>query len=81
MFDFSFLFRPLWIRVPITIYFFLLFSGLIFLIISTGIQLSRTLRYRRRIKFDRWIMILLLSITVVFLTMTGRIAPDIAFGG
>lgn len=76
-----FIFRPLWLKVPDFLYFILLFGGLIALVVSVGIVIHGIVRKKDKFKFRGWIITILISLVLVVLTITGKIAPYCAFGG
>ena len=76
-----FIFRSLWLKVTDFLYFALLFGGLIALVVSTGIVIHGIVLKKDKKKFKSWIITILISLILVILTMTGKIAPYCAFGG
>ena len=76
-----FLFRRLSLAVPDLLYFVLLFGGWIALAISVGMVAFGVVRKKDTFKFRGWIITIIVSIILIFLTMTGKIAPYCSFGG
>ena len=77
----DFIFRPLWLAVPDAVYFVLLVGGVLALLLSIGMFLYGMVRKRTDFSYKWWIMLLLIAAALIFLTITGKIAPYGAFGG
>jgi hypothetical protein len=76
-----FLFRSLWFAVPDFLYFALLFGALIALVVSVGIIIYGSVKKKETAKFKGFAITILISIILIILTITGKIAPYCAFGG
>ena len=77
----SYLFRTTWLGVPDLLYFVLLFGGLIALLISLVSLIHGIICKKDKTQFRTWIVAILISVILIMLTMTGKIAPYSAFGG
>ena len=76
-----FLFRSLWFAVPDFLYFALLFGALIALTVSVGIIIDSFVKKKGNADFKVSAVTCLISIILILLTMTGKIAPYCSFGG
>ena len=76
-----FLFRSLWLAVPDFLYFALLFGALLALVVSGVIVIYSFVKRKDKTKFKGCAITILISLILIFLTITGKIAPYCSFGG
>ena len=70
-----------WLKIPDVLYLILLACGWIALLVCTGVMVWG-MAHRKEIRFFRkWVIIQVISAGIIVLTMTGKIAPYMAFGG
>lgn len=79
--DISYIFRTHWLAVPDLLYFLLLFSGWIVLLASTVMIIREIIRKKEKVSFRSWTIAFVISLVMIVLTMTGKIAPYCSFGG
>ena len=79
--DLSYIFLGNWLKVPDALYFILLFGAVIALAISMGVIIYHFVRKKDKVKLRVWLTTALISLVMIALTMTGKIAPYCSFGG
>lgn len=77
----SYLLHSRAIRVPNFLYFLLLLAGWLALTGAVGTMLFPMFRRKKPKTSKQLFLILVISAIIVLSTMTGKIAPDMAFGG
>lgn len=73
--------RFLWLVVPEIIYILLLFGSWISIMISAMMVITGAVKKKSKRYIIKWGIVLLVALIISLLTMTGKIAPNTAFGG
>lgn len=73
--------RNFWLVVPKFLYLVLLFGGWIAVVVSVGMIVAGMIRKKEKKRILKWIVILLISLAIAVMAMTGKIVPNTAFGG
>lgn len=73
--------RSFWLVVPEFLYLILLCGGWIVVVISTGMAVEGIIRKREKKRITKWIVIMLISLAIAVMAVTGKIVPNTAFGG
>ncbi len=73
--------RSFWLVVPEFLYLILLCGGWIAVVISVGMTVAGIIRKKEKKCVTKWIVILLVSLVIAVMAMTGKIVPNTAFGG
>ena len=81
MSDMSYIFRTHWLAVPDLLYFFFIFSGWIVLLVSAVMIIREIMRKKEKASFSGWTIAFVISLVMIVLTTTGKIAPYCSFGG
>lgn len=77
----SYLLRTYWLMVPDTVYFVILFSGVALFFVSAGIIFYGIARKKEKAFLKHWFAVVIVSVLMIVLTATGKIAPYCSFGG
>jgi len=72
--------RSFWLVVPEFLYFILLWGGWIAVVLSAGMSVAGIIRKKDKRRIMKWIVILLISLAIAVMAMTGKIASNTAFG-
>ena len=70
-----------WIKMPDIVYLVLFVGGWILLAVSAGRLMAGAFRKKEKSFFKNWWITLAVCILIIVLTSTGKIAPQMAFGG
>ena len=70
-----------WLVVPEIIYILLLFGSWIIMLSSAIMILIGLLKKKEKQCIARWCLVLFISLIISTLAITGKIAPNTAFGG
>ena len=73
--------RSFWIVVPEFLYMILMCGGWLAIAFSVGMTIVDIIRKREKKRIIKWMVILLISLVIAVMTMTGKIVPNTAFGG
>ena len=73
--------RSFWLVVPEFLYLVLLFGGWLAVVFSAGMTVADIIRKKEKKRIIKWIVILLISLAIAVMAMTGKIVPNTAFGG
>lgn len=73
--------RSFWLVVPEFLYFILLWGGWIAVVLSAGMSVAGIIRKKDKRRIIMWFAILLVSLVIAVMAMTGKIVPNTAFGG
>lgn len=73
--------RSFWLVVPEFLYLILLCGGWIAVVISAGMTISSIIRKKEKKSIIKWVVILILTLAIAVMAMTGKIVPNTAFGG
>ena len=72
--------RSFWLVVPEFLHFILLWGGWIAVVLSAGMNVACIIRKKEKKCIMKWIVILLISLAIAVMAMTGKIASNTAFG-
>lgn len=70
-----------WLVVPEIAYILLLFGSWMAMMVSVIMVVIGTVKKKEKQCFAKWGIMLLVALVISLLTMTGKIAPNTAFGG
>lgn len=73
--------RSFWLVVPEFLYLILLCGGWIAVVFSAGMTIASIIRKKEKNRIIKWGVILLISLAIAVMAMTGKIVPNTAFGG
>ena len=73
--------RSFLLVVPEFLYLILLRGGWIAVVFSAGMTVAGMIRKKEKKRILKWIVILLVSLAIAVMAMTGKIVPNTAFGG
>jgi len=73
--------RSFWLVVPEFLYLLLLCGGWIAVVISAGMAVEGVIRKKQKKCIAKWIVTMLISLTIAVMAVTGKIVPNTAFGG
>ena len=73
--------RSFWLVVSEFLYLVLLFGGWLAVVFSAGMTVADIIRKKEKKRVIKWIVILLISLAIAVMAMTGKIVPNTAFGG
>ena len=73
--------RSFWIVVPEFLYMILMCGGWLAITFSVGMTIVDIIRKREKKRIIKWMVILLISLVIAVMAMTGKIVPNTAFGG
>lgn len=73
--------RSFWLVVPEFLYLILLCGGWIAVVISAGMTIASIIRKKEKKSIIKWVVILILTLAIAVMAMTGKIVPNTAFGG
>lgn len=72
--------RSFWLVVPEFLYLIILCGGWFAVVISAGMNVACIIRKKEKKCIMKWIVILLISLAIAVMAMTGKIASNTAFG-
>jgi len=72
--------RSFWLVVPEFLYLIILCGGWLAVVLSAGMSVAGIIRKKDKRRIMKWIVILLISLAIAVMAMTGKIASNTAFG-